>query len=110
MNFQSVHPVFHVAMLQPEKPSTIPNHVQLPPPPVIVNGELEYEISKILNLKVVNFCTWYGVLVTKGLMKRLHGFSPQNSLMHQNWFQTSMLQIWINLDPTLDPIDSTFNL
>ena len=49
---KSVHPVFHVSQLEPAVPNVIPNRVQTPPPPVEVDGELEYEISKILNSKV----------------------------------------------------------
>src|ERR1700731_4392631 len=51
-HFRSVHPVFHVAMLEPEKPSNIPNHVQLPPAPVVIDGEPEFEISEILDSKI----------------------------------------------------------
>jgi hypothetical protein len=48
----SVHPVFHVSQLEPATPNTIPNRIQLPPPPVEVNGEPEYEISEILDSKL----------------------------------------------------------
>jgi len=51
-HFRSVHPVFHVAMLEPEKPSSIPNRVQPPPPPVVIDGEPEFEISEILDSKI----------------------------------------------------------
>ena len=51
-HFRSVHPVFHVAILEPEKPSNIPNHVQPPPPLVVIDGELEFKISEILNSKI----------------------------------------------------------
>jgi hypothetical protein len=47
-----VHPVFHVSMLEPAIPNKIPNRTQLPPPPIKVQGELEYEISEILNSKI----------------------------------------------------------
>ena len=50
--FRGVHPVFHVSMLEPETPNEIPNRVQSPPPPVDVQGELEYEISKVLDSKI----------------------------------------------------------
>ncbi|MBW0506873.1 hypothetical protein O181_046588 [Austropuccinia psidii MF-1] len=33
---KSVHPVFHVTLLEPVKQSTIPNQHQFPPPPLIV--------------------------------------------------------------------------
>ena len=32
---QAVHPVFHVSMLEPSIPNTIPDRVQTPPPPVM---------------------------------------------------------------------------
>ena len=47
-----VHPVFHVSMLGPAVPNEIPNRVQSPPPPVNVQGELEYEIAKVLDSKI----------------------------------------------------------
>ena len=48
----AVHPVFHVSMLEPSLPNTIPNQIHLPPIPVIIDGEPEYEISEILNTKI----------------------------------------------------------
>ena len=50
----SVHPIFHVSMLEPATPNKIPNHVQSLPPPVEVQGELEYEISEVLDSKIDN--------------------------------------------------------
>ena len=47
----SVHPVFHVSHLEPAIPSTIPNQTNPPPPPIKVNGDLEYKISRILDSK-----------------------------------------------------------
>ena len=49
-----IHPVFHVSQLEQAIPNKIPNHTQPPPPPVEVEGELEYEISEILNSKIDN--------------------------------------------------------
>jgi hypothetical protein len=49
---RSVHPVFHVSMLEPATPNTIPNRTQPPPPPVEVEGEAEYEIAAILDSKL----------------------------------------------------------
>jgi len=48
----TVHPVFHVSQLEPAIPNTIPDRIQPPPPPVEVDGELEFEISEILDSKV----------------------------------------------------------
>ena len=50
--FQGVHPVFHVSMLEPAFPNEIPNRVQSPPPLVNIEGELEYEISEIVDSKI----------------------------------------------------------
>ena len=36
-----VHPVFHVSMLEPVTPNTIPERVQLLPPPIEMDGEPE---------------------------------------------------------------------
>ena len=52
--FRVVHPVFHLSQLEPETPNTIPNRVQPPPPPIELEGELEYEISEILDSKIDN--------------------------------------------------------
>ena len=50
--FHGVHPVFHVSMLEPATPNEIPNRVQPPPPPVDVQGELEYEIAEVTDSKI----------------------------------------------------------
>jgi hypothetical protein len=42
----AVYPIFHVSMLRPSTPNSIPNHIQ-PPPPVMINKEPEYGISEI---------------------------------------------------------------
>ena len=55
-NLRAVHPVFHISMLEPTTPNTIPDQVQLLPPPVFVDGEPEFEIAEILNSKVNQQC------------------------------------------------------
>src|SRR5271170_6868058 len=47
-----VHPVFHVSLLMPYQESTLPRRTQEPPPPVEVEGELEYEVAGILDSKI----------------------------------------------------------
>ena len=49
---RTVHPVFHVSQVKPAIPNTIPNQTQPPPPPVEIDGEPEFEISKILDSKI----------------------------------------------------------
>src|SRR5882724_3748869 len=52
----AVHPVFHISMLEPATLNPIPNRVQAPPPPIVVDDEPEFEISEILNSKIDNQC------------------------------------------------------
>jgi len=52
----AVHPVFHIFQLEPAIPNTMPDRIQPPPPPVEVDGELEFEISEILDSKVDHQC------------------------------------------------------
>ena len=52
--FKTVHPVFHVSMLEPFTQNTIPRRTQSPPPPVQIEDELEYELDVILDSKIDN--------------------------------------------------------
>ena len=51
-NLCVVHPVFHISMLEPATPNTIPDQVQPPPLPGFIDGEPEFEIAEILDSKV----------------------------------------------------------
>src|SRR5882724_8720700 len=51
----TVHPIFHVSMLEPATLNLIPDCIQPPPPPITVYDEPEFEISKILNSKIDNY-------------------------------------------------------
>ena len=51
-SIRGVHPIFHVSMLEPAMPNEIPNQVSSPPPPIEVQGELEYEITEVLDSKI----------------------------------------------------------
>ena len=48
----AVHPVFHISQLKLSHPNPFPDCIQSPPPPVNIEGELEYEIAEILNSKL----------------------------------------------------------
>ncbi|MBW0471082.1 hypothetical protein O181_010797 [Austropuccinia psidii MF-1] len=56
---KSVHPVFHVSLLEPVKKSSIPNCNQLPPPPVLVEDKEEWEVAQVLNSKLKRGQLWY---------------------------------------------------
>jgi len=49
---RAVHPMFHVSMLKPATPNTFQQRSKPPPAPVIIDGEPEYKISKIVNSKI----------------------------------------------------------
>src|SRR5882724_11686009 len=53
-SLHTVHPVFHVSMLEPATPNLIPDCIQPPHPPIVVDDELEFKISEILNSKIDN--------------------------------------------------------
>ncbi|MBW0489198.1 hypothetical protein O181_028913 [Austropuccinia psidii MF-1] len=46
--WKSIHPVFHISLLEPVKTSIIPNMHQDPPPSVTIEEE-EWEVSQIMN-------------------------------------------------------------
>ena len=46
-----IHPVFHVAQLEPKHPNTFNDHEQPPPLPLIINSAPEYLIEWILDSK-----------------------------------------------------------
>jgi len=45
---RAVHPVFHISMLKPATPNIFQQCSEPLPAPVIINGEPEYKISKIV--------------------------------------------------------------
>ena len=51
-SMRSVHPVFHVSMLEPATSNTFSERIQPAPAPVIIDGEPEYEISQIMDSKI----------------------------------------------------------
>ncbi|MBW0512609.1 hypothetical protein O181_052324 [Austropuccinia psidii MF-1] len=55
--WNSIHPVFHISLLEPVKTSPIPNQHQEPPPPIII--EEEWEVSQILDSKLKRGKLWY---------------------------------------------------
>jgi len=48
----SVHPVFHVSILEPTTSNTFSERIQLAPAPVIIDREPKYEISQIVDSKI----------------------------------------------------------
>ena len=46
-----VHPVFPVVLLFKDPDNALPGQVNEPPPPVNIEGELEYKVEEILALR-----------------------------------------------------------
>ncbi|MBW0468925.1 hypothetical protein O181_008640 [Austropuccinia psidii MF-1] len=59
LQWKSVHPVFHVSLLEPVTQSRIPNNNKLPPPPVLVEEQEEWEVAQALYSKLKRGKLWY---------------------------------------------------
>ncbi|MBW0538492.1 hypothetical protein O181_078207 [Austropuccinia psidii MF-1] len=57
--WKSIHPVFHISLLEPVKTSAIPDRNQEPPPPIIIEEEEEWEVPQILDSKLKRGKSWY---------------------------------------------------
>ncbi|MBW0477941.1 hypothetical protein O181_017656 [Austropuccinia psidii MF-1] len=57
--WKSIHPVFHISLLEPVKTSTIPSQHQEPHLPIIIEDEEEWEVSQILYSKIKRRNIWY---------------------------------------------------
>lgn len=51
-SLRRIHPVFHISVLEPYTPNTIPNRIPEPPPPIEIDGEEEFEIHSIVDSRV----------------------------------------------------------
>ncbi|MBW0483631.1 hypothetical protein O181_023346 [Austropuccinia psidii MF-1] len=58
---KSIHPVFHIPLLELVKTSKVPNWHQEPPPPIIIEEEEEWEASQMLDSKIKRRKLWYFV-------------------------------------------------
>ena len=48
----SIHPIFHISMSEPSAPNEFLNQTETLPLPVIIDGEMEFKISEILDSKI----------------------------------------------------------
>jgi hypothetical protein len=82
-----IHPVFHVSLLRPVEENGIPGRRQDEPPAVIVEGEEEFEVERIMRAKR-----------EKGMLKwevKWKGYSDENN----TW------EPWENLKNARESID-----
>ena len=54
-----IHPVFHVSLLEPYHPNTLPGRTTPPPVPVTIDNDLEYEVNEILDSKWLHRRLYY---------------------------------------------------
>ena len=47
-----IHNVFHVSLLEPHKPNTLADRTQPPPPAIKIDGNLEYEVERVVDSKI----------------------------------------------------------
>ncbi|MBW0494666.1 hypothetical protein O181_034381 [Austropuccinia psidii MF-1] len=57
--WKSIHPVFHISLLELVKTSKIQNWHQEPPPPITIEEEEEWEVSQVLDSKLNRRKLWY---------------------------------------------------
>ena len=79
-----IHPVFHVSLLDPYRSNSIEGRRQVtPPPPEVVDGELEYEVSEVLDSKIVRGRLLY-LVDWKGYSPEERTWEPAANITHSD--------------------------
>ena len=64
-SMRSIHPIFHVSMLEPSTPNEFPNWTPNPEPPIILDSNSEYKISEILDSHIDKWCKCKSLYLVK---------------------------------------------
>ena len=86
----SVHPVFHVFMLEPVTSNTFSKRIQPAPAPVIIDREPEYEISWIVDSKIDH-------RQVRKLLYKVIWLGYEDTGDESKWIPTSKLSHTVNL-------------
>ena len=78
---RQIHDVFHVSLLDPAKENTIPDRIQSPPPPVILDNEAEFEVEEVLDSKVSRRRLFY-LVKWLGYPSFENSWEPASNLKH----------------------------
>ena len=89
-SMHSVHPVFHISMLEPTISNFSSERTQPAPTPVIINRKPEYEISQIVDSKIN--CQW-----TCKLLYKIIWLDYENTRDKSEWIPMSELTHTTNL-------------
>jgi len=77
-----IHPVFYVSLLDPYRANSIEGRRQMTPPPSeVVGGELEYEVSEILDSKIARGKLLY-LVDWKGYGPEERTWEPAENVIH----------------------------
>jgi hypothetical protein len=81
-NLQALYPVFHVSLLEPYRPNPFTSRIQPPPPPIEIDGELEYEVEDIVDYKIKRNKKQYLVKWVGYEGKDQYTWEPQENVQH----------------------------
>jgi transposase InsO family protein len=76
-----IHPVFHVSLLERYRESRLVGRAQTEPPPVEVEGELEYEVQEIVDSRIVRGKLKY-LVQWEGYSQDERTWEPAEHLQH----------------------------
>ena len=74
----NTYPTFHINLLEPYYNQTFPSQKKLPPPPIEIEGENEYELEEIIDSRLFRNKLQYRAKWT--------GYPPQHDL---EWYPST---------------------
>ena len=75
-----IHDVFHVSLLENYSESSIPGRLVPPPPPILIDDNLEYEVEEILDSRVRRKKKEY-LVSWKGYTSSENTWEPESNIL-----------------------------